>query len=60
MNNDVFIQINGRTYTAEDIAAGRHEDDPAITEPGDNVVNVCRGAVVGIQAGRIDGDITFS
>jgi len=42
VNNDVFIQINGRTYTAEDIAAGRHEDDPAITEPGDNVVNVCR------------------
>ncbi|WP_338602647.1 hypothetical protein [Saccharopolyspora sp. SCSIO 74807] len=59
-SNDFTIQIGGRTYSAEDIEAGRHHDDPAITEPGGSVVNVQRGsAVVGIQAGVITGDITF-
>ena len=60
MSSDFAIQINGRGYTAEDIAAGTHYDDPAISEPGSSVVNVNHGsAVVGIQAGVIFGDITF-
>ena len=59
-SNDFAIQINGRGYTAEDIAAGEHHDDPAISEPGSTVVNVNHGsAAVGIQAGAITGDITF-
>lgn len=57
MNTEQFIRINDRTYSAEDIAAGKHHDDPAITEPGDLVNG--RGEVVGIQAGAIYGDITF-
>lgn len=59
-SNDFAIQINGHGYTAEDIAAGTHHDDPAISEPGNSVVKVNLGsAVVGIQAEVIFGDITF-
>lgn len=59
MSNFV-IQINGRIYTSEDIAQGEHQEAPAITGPDESVVNVCRGAVVGIQAREIHGDINFS
>ncbi|GAA3365184.1 hypothetical protein [Saccharopolyspora gregorii] len=59
MSRNVTVHIGGQAYTADDIAGGKHREDPAITEPGPNVVNVNRGGVVGIQAGVITGDITF-
>ncbi|MBK0865480.1 hypothetical protein INP57_01510 [Saccharopolyspora sp. HNM0986] len=60
MSSDFAIQVNGRSYTAEDIAAGTHHDDPAISESGNSAINVNLGsAVVGIQAEVIFGDITF-
>ena len=59
MSEHFTVHIGGRSYTADDIAAGKHREDPAITEPSGNVVNVNRGGAVGIQAGVITGDITF-
>ncbi|MBK0866157.1 hypothetical protein INP57_05010 [Saccharopolyspora sp. HNM0986] len=59
-SDDFAIQINGRSYTAEDIAAGEHHDDPAISESGNSVVNVNLGsAVASVQAEFIFGDLTF-
>lgn len=59
MSKNVTVHIGGRAYTADDLAEGKHYEDPAITEPGGTVVNVNRGGVVGIQAGVVTGDITF-